>query len=154
MNNDPQDIGKWIQNLFIRSVNEQIRTLERYRELLMRVAQGEVNKQTVLEEFMRFARDETTHYVRNIATLSLSYYDALLDHTRIYNDRFFDQVLGLAATSNGSVSKTVRPQQVKMELRAPVGQDIISTFAIENKRIEMADISFLVSEFVGPPGTD
>lgn len=153
MNNDPQDIGKWIQDLTSRSMAEQARALERYRDLVMRITRGELNEQTVLEEYMRFARDETTRYVRNLATLSLSYYNALLELTRAHNDRFFEQVLGATANGNAPVPRDTPPQRVEMELHAPVGQDITSSFIVENKRTEMAEISFLVSEFVGPAGT-
>ncbi len=153
MNDDPQEIGKWIQDLTSRSIAEQARALERYRDLVMRITRGELNEQTVLEEHMRFAREETTRYVRNLATLSLSYYNALLELTRAYNDRFFEQVLGAAANGNAPVPRDTPPQRVEMELHAPIGQDITSSFIVENKRTEMAEISFLVSEFVGPAGT-
>ena len=153
MNNDPQDIGKWLQDLTIRSVTEQARALERYRELVMRVTRGELNEQTVLEEYMRFARDETTRYVRNLATLCLSYYNALLELTRTYNDRFFEQLLGTGANGNAPPAQATPPERVEVELRAPVGQTLTGSFIVENKRTEMAEISFLISEFVGPQGS-
>jgi hypothetical protein len=153
MSNEPQDLGKWIQDLTIRSVTEQARAIERYRDLVQRVVRGELDEQTVREEYMNFAREETTRYISNFATLSLSYYNALLELSRAYNDRFFEHVLGTATNGNVTAPRATQPQQVEMELHALVGQNITSSFVIENKRTEIAEISFLISEFVGPPGT-
>jgi hypothetical protein len=152
VSNHPQDIGQWIQELTTRSVAEQIRSLQRYTELVQRVARGELDEQAVREEYMRFAREETTRYTRNLATLSLSYYNALIDLSRAYNERFFDQVL--SGVSNDAPSeRRVPPQQVALALHGPVGQELMTSFVVENKRTEAAEISFVVSEFRGPGGT-
>ena len=37
-----------------------------------------------------------------------------------------------------------------MDLRAPIGEDAVGSFVLQNKRSDPADISFIVSEFSGP----
>lgn len=154
MGDDPQDIGKWTQELTARSLAEQMRALQRYQELAQRVARGELSEQRLREEYLRFAQEESARYARNLAALSLNYYGALIDLSRGYNDRLFDQMLGNAASSdNNSKPPAAPPRRVEMELHAPAGQDAIGAFVIENKRSEPADISFIISEFAGAPGT-
>src|SRR5215212_7661038 len=95
MANDTQDIGRWLQDLATRSVAEQARTAQRYSELLQRLGRGELVTRSLGDEFARFVREETTRYARNLATLSFSYYNAVETLSRSYNDRFFEQVLGV-----------------------------------------------------------
>lgn len=153
MNNEPNEIGKWIQELTLRSVTEQMHALERYKAMVQRIANGEIDEQTVREEYMRFTREETAGYIRKLASLSLNYYKTLIELNSAYNDRFFDHVLGIAVGVEASSPKASPPQKLEIELRGFVGQDIASSFVIENKRTERAEISFHVSEFVGPTGT-
>ena len=152
MNEEPQDLGKWIQDLIIASVREQARAVERYSELAQRIVRGELDERTVREEFIRFSREETIRYLRNLATLSLSYYSALLELGLSYQNRFFERVLDATNDGNVTAPRTAPPQRVEIELRALVGQEVTSSFVIENKRTERTEISFLISEFVGPPG--
>jgi hypothetical protein len=153
MSDEPQDLNKSIQDLIISSVREQARAVERYSELAQRIVRGELDERTVREEFIRFARDETMRYLRNFATLSLSYYTALLELGLSYQNRFFERVLGATNNENVTTPRAAPPQRVEIELRAQVGQEVTSSFVIENKRSEKAEISFLISEFVGPPET-
>lgn len=148
MSNDSQDLGQWLQELMTRSVAEQVRATQRYTDLMQRLSRGELNEQTVREEYMHFAREETTRYARNLASLSLSYYNALLEISRNYNDRFFEQVLG--GGLNGKVddkAHTSPPERIELELCASAGKDAASSFVIENRRTEAIDVSFIVSEF-------
>src|SRR5690349_3374239 len=94
MSDDAQDIGKWVQELAARSIKEQMHALQRYQELIQRVARGELDEQKLREEYLRFAGEESARYARNLASLSLNYYGALIDLGRNYNDRLFDQILG------------------------------------------------------------
>ena len=152
MSENHEDMGQWIQDLTTRAVQEQMRSLQRYQDLMRRVMSGELDEQTIREEYMRFSREETVRYTRNLATLSLSYYNALADLNRTFNDRFFNQVL--RTSSYQSESETAPPpQKVETTLKATVGEVASSAFVIENKRTETAEISFVVSEFMGAADT-
>jgi hypothetical protein len=165
MANDFQDIGQWFQNLATRSIADQMRAAQRYAELLQRLGRGELFAQSVRDEYLRFVREETTEYARNLAALSLNYYQALDTLGRTYNDRFFDQVLGARpnerpqpAVAEATAPDTARhaavPRQVELALHAPLGAVATRSFVLENKQAEPAEISFLVSDFVGPAGTE
>jgi hypothetical protein len=83
MSEEAQEIGKWIQELVTRAVREQIQTTQRYGELLQRVARGEVDPKTLRAESARFAREETARFARSLATLSISYFNTLLELIRV-----------------------------------------------------------------------
>lgn len=151
MTENSYDIRRLIQDLTARSATEQMRAAQRLRELLQRISRGELDQQALREEFMRFTSEETSRYLHDLVGLGLKFYDALLELSGTYNDRFFEQVLG-AATGGGSTASAPRaapPQRAQMELHAPVGQDATGSFVVENKRAETAEITFLVSEFAG-----
>ncbi len=152
MTNESQDIGQRFRSLAVRSVAEQMRAARRYAELLRRFGRGELSTQALQEEYLRFLREETTRYARNLATLNLNYYNALSELTRTYNDLFFEKVMGGAP---GEDTKTAPPpaQPIEIELRGPLGEEAVRSFVLENKRAEAAEISFLVSDFLGPTGT-
>ena len=154
MDDKPDDLGQWIQELTKRSVSEQIRGLQRYNELIQRVSRGDLDEQDVREEYMRFAREESLRYARQLTTLSLRYYNEIIDLYRAYNDHFFHTVFGnQAPNANGGAQAPAPPRQVAMELHAPIGEAAQGSFILENKRTETVEISFLVSEFVEVGGT-
>jgi hypothetical protein len=148
----PQDFQDWLQNLTVRASVEQMRSMQRYNDMIQRIIRGELNEQEIREEYMRFASEETARYIRSLATLSASYYSALTDLTRNYNDRFFARVMQRAVS--GSESSSPEPQRVAMDLRGKIGETIVGSFVIENNRVSATEISFVVSEFAGPEGTD
>lgn len=148
MADSSDNIAKWIQDLTRRSVEEQIRSMQRYTEMIQRVSSGELDESSVREEYMRFARQESLQYARQLTSLSLRYYNDLVDIYRAYNDHFFRLVFG---GGNGETPQAEQPaptpRRVEMSLHAPLGQVAQGSFVLENKRPEGAEISFLVSEF-------
>jgi predicted flap endonuclease-1-like 5' DNA nuclease len=103
-----------------------------------------LNQNEIKDEYLSFARSETTRYVNDLTKLGLSFYNALLELNSNYNDRFFTHVAG-----NGTrPGEHTAAQRVEVALRGSVGADIVKSFVVENKLAETADISFLISEFV------
>jgi|SRR5690606_14141477 hypothetical protein len=148
----PQDFQDWLQNLTVRASAEQMRSMQRYNEMMQRIIRGELSESEIREEYMRFASEETARYIRSLATLSANYYSALNELTRNYNDRFFARVMQRAVP--GSETPSSEAQRVAMELRGKAGETIVGSFVIENNRVNATEISFVVSEFTGPEGTD
>lgn len=151
MTAEPFDLAHWLQDLSTRAWEDQRRAAERYSELVQRMASGELDAQALRDETMRFASEEYGRYAGEMAQLSLSYYAALLDLSRAYANRFFDQMLPSGAPEvrarNGQAARA-EPRQVSLELRGPVGGEATAGFVIENKRDAPADIAFVVSDCV------
>jgi predicted flap endonuclease-1-like 5' DNA nuclease len=138
------DIRQWIQELIKRSATDQMQSMQRFSDLVQRVARGELNQNEIKDEYLSFARSETTRYVNDLTKLGLSFYNALLELNSNYNDRFFTHVAG-----NGTrPGEHTAAQRVEVALRGSVGTDIVKSFVVENKLAETADISFIISEFV------
>ena len=156
MANDLEDIGRKMQDLTARSLSAQVNAARRYTELIGRLGPGELITRAVGDDYVRFARDETARYVSNLATLSLDYYGSVIELGRAYNDRFFEQVLGnkAAASARGTDRvEEVPPRRVELEIHAPLGQEAVRSFTLENRQAETVEVSFLVSDFEGPAGT-
>jgi hypothetical protein len=147
MSDEVQEMGKWIQEWVTRAVREQVQTTQRYGELLQRVARGEVDSKTLRAESARFAREETARFARSLATLSISYFNTLLELSRTHNEHFIEQVLGAATQSDKAKAEPATRHRVAVELRAPLAQEATGAFVIENRRTAPVEISFLVSEF-------
>lgn len=154
---EPKDTRAWIQELITHSAAEQMRVMQRFNEVLRRIARGEMDAQAVNEEITRFAQEEATHYIGDLTRLSLSFYSALLDLSRAYNDRLLKQLAGPAPNHNANhtnhEARTAAPAQVEMPLQGAVGEEMVKSFVIENKRAETVEISFLVSEFIDADST-
>jgi len=148
MTGAPQEIAKRIQDLTVRFGAEVMRSLQRYNELLQRVASGELDESSVGETYVRFMRDESERYLHGVADVSARYYDALLELASIYNPPFFEQALN---------TRRQRPEppptQGVIDLRAFSGEEASSTFRVVNTNHDSESIAFEVSEFSGPPGT-
>lgn len=161
MANSLQDFGQKIQDLAARSLQDQLRSAQRCNEWVQRFGRGELFKKSVRDDYLRFLNDETADYARNVTSLSVNYFKELIDLNRTYNDSFFEQVLGAPPTDNAAESPAPRQNRsaevlyrhVEIELRGIVGMEATRTFIIESKRAEVAEISFLVSDFVGADST-
>lgn len=149
MSGDTADIGQWIRRLTNKAVEEQTRALRRYGELVQRVTDGQLDNAAVRDEALRFVRDESARYARSLATLTLSYHDALLDLDRARNDEFFN---ALVAAGQGDAVSPAAPRTVPLTLTGPVGTEVSSGFLIENRKDQSTDVSFAVSDFVGGDG--
>lgn len=150
-----QELGQKFQDLASRSLQEQVRVAQRYNELVQKFGRGDLLQKPVQDEYRRFVGEETTQYMSNLASLHLNYYEGLMELGRTYQEKFFKQVAGAggAAAATQGVSAAASPKRVEIELRGTVGQDAVRSFVLESKHSEASDISFLVSDFVGPEGT-
>jgi hypothetical protein len=150
MTGRPEEIGKRIQDLTVRFGAEIMRSLQRYNELLQRFASGELDETAAREAYVRFLRDESARYFRSIADVGTGYYDALLELTSIYNPPFFEQAFRRAQPQQRASSL---PQRGIIELRGSLGDEAVSEFRVDNANNDSEEISFVVSEFTGAPGT-
>jgi len=148
MADEAQAIGAWIQELVTRAVQEQVHTAQRFSELLQHVMPNDLVDSGVRDEYARFAREEAARFARGLATLSLNYFNSVLELSRASNERFIRQVMQASETGK-TPAPSAASKPVPVELRAPVGQEASAAFVIENKRAEAAQVSFLVSEFMG-----
>jgi hypothetical protein len=146
----PQEIGERIQDLTVRFGAEIMRALQRYNELLQRFASGELDEAAARDAYAGFLRDESARYFRSVTEVGTGYYEALLELTSVYNPPFFEQVFHQARRTQPSPS---RPHGGIVELRGSLGDEAVSAFRIDNGSDHSEEISFVVSEFSGPPGT-
>jgi hypothetical protein len=149
MSPDPLDYIRWWQDLASGPWAAQARSVERYNELMQRVARGELDAEQLRDEFLRFTTEESSQYASEVARLGVEYWSSLLELGREYNDRFYDRVTAADSAERASTgAQEAGPRQVWMELRGEEGGEASGGFVIENKRDGVAAISFVVSDFV------
>lgn len=73
MNGRSEKISERIRDLTVRFGADLMRSLQRYNELLQRMAGGELDDSAAGEAYVQFVRDETERYFRNIADVSAGY---------------------------------------------------------------------------------
>jgi hypothetical protein len=78
MNDQTDDIRQFIQELLSRSATDNMRNLQRFGDMLRRVSRGDVDQETIREEFLEFARDESERYVRDLTRVGLNFYNTFL----------------------------------------------------------------------------
>lgn len=157
MSENQNDFTKMTQNLVTRTIAEQVRAAQRYYDLAVRYGRGELSPQALYDESLRFASQEMGRYASDMAMLSLNYYNDWFALSQRYNNRFLE-VMGSKpdhpskeVTKDNPTSPSVL-KRVEMELHAPLGQEAVRSFVLENKRGGVADISFDISDFSGPAG--
>lgn len=154
MNDQTDDIRQFIQELISRSATDNMQNLQRFGDMLRRMSRGNVDQETIREEFLEFARDESERYVRDLTRVGLNFYNTLLELNRHYNDRFFSQVFEENYRYRDVPdAEPARPRTVQMELHGPLGEEAVRSFVIENKQNEPVSVSFLVSEFTDEANT-
>jgi hypothetical protein len=150
MTDRPERIGARLQDLTIHVGAEVMRSLQRYNELLQRLAGGDLDDTVAREACVLFMREETERYFRGLAEVSTGYYDALLQLASIYNPPFFEQAIRQAQRSTPAPSQ---PPAGVIELRGSLGDEAVNSFIVTNTSGRTEDVTFVVSEFNGPPGT-
>lgn len=154
MNDQTDDIRQFIQELLSRSATDNMRNLQRFGDMIRRMSRGDVDQETIREEFLEFTRDESERYVRDLTRVGLNFYNTLLELNRHYNDRFFSQVFEEDYRYRDVPdAEPARPRTVQMELHGPLGEEAVRSFVIENKQNDPVSVSFLVSEFTDEANT-
>ncbi len=149
MTGHSQETGRRIQDLTVRFGAEVMRSLQRYNELLQRMASGELDEAAVRDVYLRFMRDETERYISGVTDVSVGYYDALRDLASIYNPPFFEQAFNQRPQRRQPPSRPLGA----IELLGSPGADAVSSFRVDNTGNDSEEVAFVVSEFSGPPGT-
>lgn len=146
------------EELTARSLSEQVRTAQLYRDLLQRVAAGDLDAAALRAEHDRLFADHQAQLARDIAQLGVRYYESILDLQRAYVDRLFEQLDAAARTTRGAVPtpEAAQPEPdpvaVDIALRGNPGDRVEAGFAVENNRLETAEVVFYASEFSGDDG--
>lgn len=145
---DPSsDLGGWLRQLTTRAVEDQLHALQRYGELLRRVASGELDERMVGAETLRFLREEGVRYARGVANLSVEYQHALLDLDRARTDEYFSLVLDEIDEPEPSP-----PRRVELPLRGRLTEEVAAAFTIENTTAQPSDVIVDASDVTGPDG--
>jgi hypothetical protein len=153
---DYPDFAKAFEDLTARSVAHQVRVVQRYRDLMQRVAAGEVDAVTLRAEYDRLVTEQSGQLARDLTALGVRYYQSMLDLNRAYVDRFFDD-LAASARSFPVGDREPEPNEpppqapaiVELRLQGRAGESVETGFAVENGREEPADVVFLLSDFSG-----
>jgi hypothetical protein len=152
-----RELASVLEELAARSVSDQVRAVQRYRDLLEQVATGQIDAGAVRAQYDRLISEQSTQLARDVGELSLRFYQSIIDLNRAYLDRLFDQ-LGMASREpvvDGGQSPPVAaepPSAAELRLRGRVGDTVDASFVVENKRAEPADVVFLLSEFTSAAG--
>lgn len=147
----PQEIGKRINDLTVRLGAEMMRSLQRYHEMVQRVASGELDDEAARDAYLRCVRDETERYFLTAAQVTTGYYDAFLELASLYNPPFFER----ASTQQRTTPKTYsRVNRGVIALRGTIGNEAIAAFSVDGTDRDIEEVAFVVSEFSGPPGTE
>lgn len=147
------------EELSARSLAEQVRTAQRYRELLQQVAAGDLDATALRAEHDRLLADHQAQLARDITELGVRYYQSILDLNRAYVDRLFDQLAAAARTTRREQEPAADEQEpepapaaLAVALRGRPGQRVEAGFAVENNHDEVAEVVFYASEFTGEGG--
>jgi hypothetical protein len=143
------DAGSSIRDLSARLAREQLRSADRFSELFRRMASGQVDTTTVIQEAGRFARESAGEYTRSRLALSAGYRLALLDLSRQFGDRLLDRLLRSAEQVDAVVAEQ---QRAEIALTGPLGGEANAPFVIENVQQHPEKISFVMSEFTDTAG--
>jgi hypothetical protein len=145
----PSDAGSSIRDLSAGLARDQLRSADRFSELLRRMASRQLDTTAVGQEAVRFAGEAAGEYVRSRLALSVGYRLALLDLGRQYGDRLLDRLLRSAERADADVAEQ---QRAEITLTGPLGGEASAPFAIENVQQRPESIYFIVSEFTDTAG--
>src|SRR3954451_13244486 len=114
-----------LEELTARSLAEQVRTAQRYRDLLQQVANGDLDVTALRAEHDRLVADHQAQLMRDITELGVRYYESILDLNRSYVDRLFDQLYAAAGRAQDPGSPpAAQPSAVELRLAGRPGDPV------------------------------
>jgi hypothetical protein len=144
----PSETSSSISDLSARLAKKQLRSADRFSELLRRIASRQLDTTVVGQEAVRFAKESAGDYARSLLGLGLGYRLALLDLSRQYGDRLLERLLHIAESAEAAVER----RRAEITLTGPVDSEASAPFAIANDQPHPETISFIVSEFTDTAG--
>jgi hypothetical protein len=134
------------------SDDRQRQSANRINELLRRLSDGQLDLAAVGQELLTFARESAGGYLDGLKAAGDEHRQALRDLNRSYGDHLFDRLLS-GRGPGGQVSAAAE-HWAEIALTAPVGGEASAVFVVENAQSFLAEITFLVSEFVDMSGQE
>jgi hypothetical protein len=148
MTRGPGDAASQLQELVSRALRQQVRSNQRFADLLRRIASGELNGEEVRNEFRQFSEAEASEYIRSLTGAGVNFFSHLLDLNDSFNERFFQRF-----GENGSrPDETASPHRARMPLHGPAGSLVKAEFIVENRRDVDSDVSISFPKVNGPDG--
>jgi hypothetical protein len=149
MSREPGDTASQLQELISRALRQQVRSNQRFADLLRRIASGELSGQQVREEFRHFSEAEAAEYVRSLANLGISFFSHLLELNQGFNERFFERVV-----QNGNGHEAPEPEaKARISLHGEAGATVKAAFVVENRRDQASDVALVFSKVKCGDGT-
>lgn len=130
----------WLRDLADTSVRRQVEALRTYEETIEKLTSSETTR--------RLAPDAYLGAVRELAGLSVRYYENLLRLGHEFQQQLLDSVERGTRRPAGEASTAADgTERVEVTLHAPAGETATASLVLENKRDESAEIGFSVSDF-------
>ena len=140
MKNRLERLGEINSDLTRRWARRRAHAVERYGHILGGYGRGELSGAAAGQALVRLAAEESMHYSEEAIEFGSDYFRALFG------------IVGREAPRVATSRATPR-QQIDIEATGPVGGQATRSFLLENKQQFAVELSFLVSDFTGPPGT-
>jgi hypothetical protein len=148
---DYSDFARAVEALTARLVADRVRVAQQYRDLMERVAAGEVDAASLRAEYDRLVAEQSGQLARDLSDLGVRYYESMLNLHRAYVDRLFDHLAAptrtVSTNDQAPPAPPPTPSIVELHLAGRMGYSVEAAFSIENKREDPADVFFLLSDF-------
>ncbi len=155
-NNDSQT--KFTE-LASRYLTENVRVWQRYGDMLRQLSTSRPQTPS-LQSIQEFATRDGVEFISQVMQLNLNYYSSLLDMGVDFTNRMFGKAAQpeAPAQSPPSASAAATPTATtsgptfELEFSGRHGETPSSPFVVANKKAEVAEVSFEISEFASEDG--
>jgi hypothetical protein len=176
----PQDLRRLVHSTANRVLEESLRNLRQHNEVRRLIARGELTDLELNAAYHDYERQAGALYRQAVADLTVRYHAGLAELGVEYSRRFYEEILAkygagpdgprdgagpswsfstsvgtpeAAPTSPPPAAEAQRPKRVALELHAPLGSVASGAFSLENRRDEVAEVSFEVSPWTASDGS-
>ena len=161
---ESQDYQARLTDLTARFMEQNLRIIERYGELVTRLASGQASGAHLTSQVTGFARSAGSDFMRDLMQLNINYYSLLVDMSADFTNRLFDAMLSTGQPRAASAASTAPPTAPPAPARAPsgmrfelafsglVGETVSSPFVVQNKKEQTTNVAFEITEFISENG--
>ncbi|MFL6240387.1 MAG: hypothetical protein ACJ735_12935 [Actinomycetes bacterium] len=137
MTSPTQDVWQEWRNWLSRSTEQQVRAWRNYADTTSKLLRSQASPLDAGRAYLRVARDESSHYVRELSRLGVRYASGVSELNRHLADRL--------TSALATEARHEHPRRITLPMHGVLGSTAKATFTVANPQSTRAAVRFTPS---------
>ncbi|HEY4133413.1 MAG TPA: hypothetical protein VGM50_22530 [Gemmatimonadaceae bacterium] len=135
------DVANWFETLSKYAAEQSAHNVARQQRLMERVASGDITVERINEQSKRYLAETSPHFIGEVVELGMKFAGKMQHSSTTFAEGLYDRILGAEHDARTEIAPI-------LDLRGASGDEVMTSFVIENSRAMHASVVCSMSEFV------